>query len=212
MSGLPREILKWLQGLDLSYSVKNYRRDFSNGFLVAEILSRYYKDVPMHAFDNGTSLLKKMDNWQLITKILAKNGLNLSRETVDGVVHQKSGSVIPLLEQLYSHLTKRVVPSAPPLPLPPEVQKPMFAMPTLSTKMREAHPQGEHVAAKLVVDADQDRALNEAVVAEHAQELRQTKLSNPQHFQPKPPREPHRPVSPRGTTAPAANVTFSRSP
>lgn len=107
-TGLPREILKWLQSLDLSYSVKNPRRDFSNGFLVAEIFSRYYQyDIGLHSFDNGSSLKKKLGNWHLLEKFFRKKGVPVTRETIDGCIHNHDGAAMELIEYVYSSLTRR---------------------------------------------------------------------------------------------------------
>ncbi len=59
-----------LYSLDLSYTVKNPRRDFSNGFLLAEILYRYYPtEVQLHSFENVNSIERKRQNWSLLMKL-----------------------------------------------------------------------------------------------------------------------------------------------
>ena len=73
LADLPREVLVWIQGLDLSYAVKSVKRDFANGFLVAEIFSRYFpQNVRMSAFQNGTGKQCKTTNWHQLELLFKK--------------------------------------------------------------------------------------------------------------------------------------------
>lgn len=109
-TSLPREILKWIQSLDLSYSVKNVKRDFSNGFLIAEIFSRYYgHDISMHTFDNGCNPLTKNDNWEQLFRFFKKKNLPISKAEFQPVIEASPGASIALLMRIYQMLTKRPV-------------------------------------------------------------------------------------------------------
>ena len=107
-TSLSRELLRWIQSLDLAYSVKNVKRDFSNGFLIAEIFSRYYdKDIQMHSFDNGIALRIKKDNWGQLLKFLRNVGLiHLApQEEVNAIIHCEDGAVVSFINRLYEALT-----------------------------------------------------------------------------------------------------------
>ena len=68
-SKLPREIWRWLLGFSLKGKTKNVRRDFSNGYVIAEVLHQYFPmDIQLPEFRNGESFPIKMANWQQLGK------------------------------------------------------------------------------------------------------------------------------------------------
>ncbi|OWZ17998.1 hypothetical protein PHMEG_0007986 [Phytophthora megakarya] len=118
---LNRELLRWIQSLDLAYSIKNVKRDFANGFLVAEILSRYYdKDISMHSYDNGIGMKVKKDNWDQLVKLFARFAdleLLTTKSDIDAIIHCQNGAAVSFLTKLYQCLTKRTIqPTAVPQP------------------------------------------------------------------------------------------------
>lgn len=81
-------------------------RDCANGFLVAELLSRYFpKDVNMRSYENGRSSHFRNDNWMQIQDACRKHGFQLPGELVSGVMREQHGAAVELLELLYEHLT-----------------------------------------------------------------------------------------------------------
>lgn len=123
---LPRELYKWLQSLDLSYSVTNAKRDLSNGFLCAEILARYYpSEVILHSYDNGMRLETKIDNWDRVCTLLRKKGHPINKADIDPVIHCSPGAAVIFLMKLFQCLTNRnlPVPTVEPPTMPPSYMR-----------------------------------------------------------------------------------------
>ncbi|KAF4026086.1 hypothetical protein G4228_018204 [Cervus hanglu yarkandensis] len=111
-SRLSRSVLRWLQGLDLTFFPRNISRDFSNGFLIAEIFTTYYPwDLKLSSFENGTSLKVKLDNWAQLEKFLARKKLKLPEELIHGTIHCKAGVPEILIQEVYTLLTHREIKS-----------------------------------------------------------------------------------------------------
>ena len=121
---LPREVVKWLQSLDLSYKIKSISKDVANGFSIAEILSRYpvpqmvslpyrvdpYYRVSMQEFGTGSSLRERQSNWAHLKDILTrKYNMPLPNDLPDKIVNKSPNAAFEFLILLYKFLTKRKV-------------------------------------------------------------------------------------------------------
>mmetsp|Transcript_10918 Transcript_10918/g.20026 ORF Transcript_10918/g.20026 Transcript_10918/m.20026 type:complete len:749 (+) Transcript_10918:61-2307(+) len=175
MTTLSREILKWIQSLDLTYSVRNVRRDFANGFLVAEILSRfkeYSGEINMHSFDNGTAISRRKDNWQQLLKIFRKRSIPISEDLANAVLHCQVMAAIQMVEKLYTHLTKR---SIAPIETLIDDTPAAYARPTASKVVKDKLKE-----PSLLLQEDQltNTGFAQDAIDKHEMQLRQDRMND----------------------------------
>ncbi|XP_056117825.1 spermatogenesis-associated protein 4 isoform X1 [Rhinichthys klamathensis goyatoka] len=188
-AGIPREVLKWLQSLDLTFFPKNVRRDFSNGYLVAEICSWYFpEDFHMHSYDNGTSLATKQSNWSQIEKFLVKQNISLMKEIIDGTIHCKPGAAELLVQEIYSILTNRRIQTIQKVEQgftdkAYQDQLPMVARSTASVAIKSNLRLSEVIAEPNII-INQCKVL--AIIHRHIEQRKEERTQDPKRFDVKP--------------------------
>jgi hypothetical protein len=98
-----------LKGFDF---INSKHRDLSNGFILAEILSRYANSlkirIEMRSFSTGTSLEEKQTNWDLIKRILRKiEKFPLTDQIINDVIIQAPNAAYDFICDIYRFLTKK---------------------------------------------------------------------------------------------------------
>ncbi|KAI9206170.1 uncharacterized protein BJ171DRAFT_580248 [Polychytrium aggregatum] len=110
MAGLPREVIKWLQSLDLSLEIKNPKRDFANGYLVGEIFSRYFPgEIHIHRFYTGDSMGLRENNWSELAKFFQKQSIKIPQEAMNAVMTCQPDAAVLFVRNTFALLTNRRV-------------------------------------------------------------------------------------------------------
>ncbi|XP_046354080.1 spermatogenesis-associated protein 4-like isoform X2 [Haliotis rufescens] len=190
MSGLSREVLRWIQSLDLTWQMKTPKWDLTNGYLVAEIFSWYFpQEIQMHSYYNGTSLDPKQKNWSLLKNFIKRQHLEIPEDYIEGTIHCKEGAANLLTERMYEILTNRKVKK-----VPSEVEVdftdkayqsklPMHARSTASKSIKNNLRITE-------IMADQDLILgaqkSQKIINDHIDHRRVERFEDPQRFNVKP--------------------------
>ncbi|KAJ3322175.1 spermatogenesis-associated protein 4 [Boothiomyces sp. JEL0866] len=166
MRGIDRNVVKWLDSLDLGISYSHPKRDFANGYIVAVIFSHYYPgQLQPWTLYTGNSELQKQNNWVINSElrwlypnvsnfniVFAKNKINIPKLAIEAVMKCQNGAAVHFIENIYTLLTNKPVKHLSE-PETPEVV-PHFALPTTSNaiKIMSESP----TKAKVVLEAHQE--------------------------------------------------------
>lgn len=103
-----RAIYAWIDGIPLSRPKRNIARDFSDGVLLAEVVSAYFPHlVELHNYTAASSLKHKMYNLETLNaRVLKRLGYVLPRSLIEDVANCKAGAVEQVLNKLQFKMAK----------------------------------------------------------------------------------------------------------
>lgn len=102
----------WLDSLELYQRISKHhvrwRRDLSSGFVIADILSRFYpSDVSLHTFSITSNTKCKEDNWRQLSVFFRKRHFPVSSFDVGTALKARDADfAVKLLRRIYSHLAR----------------------------------------------------------------------------------------------------------
>lgn len=185
---LPREVLRWLQSLDLSVPIKNVKRDFANGRVVAEILYWYYPGKIFPCCFNASMESKQVRlQWTSIIEVLQKNKVNLPIQLINNTMYCKEGAAELLACKLYTLLTNRKLDIFDePIDYNNlsftdkeyQAQLPLFARNTAAISIRRNISNLQN----LLCNEDDNVFAAEKVIADHLERRREDRINHPDRY------------------------------
>ena len=105
-----QSIFEWIDKIPLTRPKKNINRDFSDGVMMAEVVSYFYpKQVELHNYPPSSNLQQKILNWQTLNRRVFKRlGFVLSDRDVDDASKAQPGAIERIL-----YFVKPRLPSVP---------------------------------------------------------------------------------------------------
>jgi cell division protein FtsB len=98
------EVYEWINSLTLSGPINNFRRDFSDGRYLAEIIYFYIpKIIDLNNYFKTSSIKSKYINWNLLEeRVLRKIKVKLTKEEKQNIIEAKKFAIEPLLKRIYN--------------------------------------------------------------------------------------------------------------
>jgi hypothetical protein len=150
--------------------------------------------VALRSFDNGSSVKRKLDNWQQLNKFFYKQNIPLTdKEVIENLVHCKDKAGVTFVCNMYKFLTQRDVPDMESLRITGTDEAPYFARPTATRLVKESIKDSELTTTMKSHHSAANKASD--LIASHAASQRADRMNDPGRFDTQPARAPAGPPS-----------------